>query len=393
LTSDEPDGSDQSTSGARTQDRSQPPFRKSQGKVVAIRKLLLRSHFPVTIAAKRAQRAGPRRPRVIICGVEILLTGASGFVGSLLLPRLLSDGHAVRALARDPQRLLGPAAAARAGGAPGATLSVHGGDVVSGLGLQDAFEGVEVAYYLIHSMEPGGESFVERERRAAENFAAAAHAAGVRRIVYLGGLVPRWIADAGGDRAAAMRRSRHLDSREQVERILLGALPDSLSLRASIVIGARSRSFRLLVRLVERLPVLALPAWQRFRTQPIDERDVTELLLAAATTALSGLRLEVGGPDVLSYGQMLEQIAEAMLVGRPAVRLRVNMTKIAGRIAAAIASEEPELVLPLMEGLQGDLLPDEQDAAARLGVRVHSFCSAVEHALAEWERAEPLAAR
>jgi uncharacterized protein YbjT (DUF2867 family) len=315
--------------------------------------------------------------------VEVLLTGASGFVGSLLLPRLLSDGHTVRAFARDPARLPG-----RDGG----MFAVYQGDALSGVGLGPALEGVEVAYYLIHSMEPGPQSFVERERLAAQNFATAAAAAGVQRIVYLGGLVPRW---SNPDSPAAGRspRSRHLDSREEVEQILLQAIPGSLTVRASIVIGARSRSFRLLVRLIERLPVLALPGWQRYRTQPIDERDVIALLSACATSELSGQRLEVGGPDILSYGQMLEAIAEMMLIGRPSVRLKVNMTGIAGRVAAAVASEDPELVLPLMEGLQGDLLPVETDAAARLGVRLHTFSAAVEHALADWERAEPLAAR
>jgi uncharacterized protein YbjT (DUF2867 family) len=335
--------------------------------------------------------------------VEILVTGASGFVGSLLLGRLLRDGHAVSALARQPEPLRRTLAKAEhAGGHP--AVLVHGGDAVTGAGLERALEGIEVAYYLIHSMEPGDQSFVERERLAAENFAAAASAARVRRIVYLGGLVPRWSEGdrvgaargddpAGASRARRARRSRHLDSRGEVERILLGAVPDSLALRASIVIGARSRSFRLLVRLVERMPVLALPGWQRYRTQPIDERDVIELLVACASSPLSQQRLEVGGPDVLTYGEMLEQIAEAMLIGRPSVRLKLNMTAIAGRIAAAIAAEDPELVLPLMEGLQGDLLPGEHDAAARLGVGLHSFHSAVEHALADWERVEPLAAR
>src|SRR6185312_6781538 len=155
----------------------------------------------------------------------------------------------------------------------------------------------------------------------------------------------------------------------------------------------RSRSFRLLVRLVERMPVLALPAWQRFRTQPIDERDVIEMLAACAQSTLSGAVLEIGGPDVLSYGEMLERIADAMLVGRPSVRLRFNLTPVAGRVAAAIATESPDLVVPLMEGLQGDLLPRDDHAEELLGVRLHSFDSAVEHALAEWERAEPLAAR
>jgi uncharacterized protein YbjT (DUF2867 family) len=327
--------------------------------------------------------------------VEILLTGASGFIGSRLLPQLLSDGHGVRAMTRDPARLLADPVALSGIGDPGATPStarIVRADAISGDGLERALSGVEVAYYLIHSMEPAapGAGFAERELLAAENFAAASRAAGVRRIVYLGGLVPRW--ERTGRREGAAR-SRHLASREAVERVLLSAIPDSLALRASIVIGAGSRSFRLLVRLVERMPVLTLPAWQRFRTQPIDERDVIAMLRAAAQSPISGEVLEVGGPDVLSYGEMLERIAEAMLVGRPSLRLRVSMTGLAGRLAAAIASEQPELVLPLMEGLQGDLLARDDRAAERLGVRLHSFDSAVAHALAEWERAEPLAAR
>jgi uncharacterized protein YbjT (DUF2867 family) len=315
----------------------------------------------------------------------MLLTGATGFVGSMLLPVLEREGHTVRTLSRRPQRLT-------AAGAPALR-----GDAVTGEGLEQALRGVEVAYYLIHSMEssPSGVSFVERERIAAANFAAAARDAGVRRIVYLGGLVPRWenAQQARPPRAARARQSRHLASREAVEQILLGAVPDSVALRASIVIGARSRSFRLLVRLVERLPVLALPAWQRYRTQPIDARDVTAMLAACASGDVGGEVLEVGGPDVLTYGEMLERIAEAMLVGRPTMRLRVNLTAIAGRVAAAIAAEDPELVVPLMEGLQGDLLAREDHAAERLDVRLHSFDAAVGHALAEWEQAEPLAAR
>ncbi len=324
--------------------------------------------------------------------MEILLTGASGFVGSALLPELLREGHGVRAMSRDPARL-----AAKLAETPGlgGSLDVVRGDAVSGEGLEQALSGAELAYYLIHSMEPGAGGrgygdFVEREHLAAVNFATAARAAGVRRIVYLGGLVPRWETDGG---RRARRRSKHLASREAVERELLASVPDSIALRASIVIGAGSRSFRLLVRLVERMPVLALPAWQRYRTQPIDERDIVAMLARAADSPISGEVLEVGGPDVLSYGEMLERIAEAMLVGRPALRLRVTMTGLAGRVAAAIAAERPELVLPLMEGLQGDLLAREDHAAERLGVRLHSFDSAVEHALAEWERVEPLAAR
>ena len=145
------------------------------------------------------------------------------------------------------------------------------GDATTGAGLGEALDGIEVAYYLIHSME-GPVEFVDVERRQAEAFATAAADAGVRRIVYLGGLLPR-------DGAL----SRHLASRLAVEQALLDAVPESIALRASLVVAARSRSFRFLVRLIERLPILALPAWRDNRTQPIDGRDVLEFLTRAAT--------------------------------------------------------------------------------------------------------------
>ena len=328
--------------------------------------------------------------------MRILVTGASGFAGSLLVPRLYADGHTVRALGRDPDRVR-RALAPTQRQPHAAEVEVVRGDILTGNGLGRALAGVEVAYYLIHSMEraPAEDGpFPERERIAAENFAQAAAGAGVRRIVYLGGLLPRASAQAAPERAAERARiSRHLASREQVERILRGAVADSLALRASIIIGARSRSFRLLVHLVERMPVLTLPAWYRFSTQPIDARDVTAMLAACATTQLSGRSLDIGGPDVLTYGEMLRSIAELMLINRPTVGLGVNLIGITARVAAAIASEEPELVVPLMEGLKGDLLPADDHAAELLGVRLHSFESAVEHALAEWEESEPLAAR
>jgi uncharacterized protein YbjT (DUF2867 family) len=326
--------------------------------------------------------------------MRILVTGASGFAGSLLVGRLLCDGHTVRALGRDPVRVSAALAQASASSRPfthdatnlTAEVEVLRGDAVSGEGLDTALAGVDVAYYLIHSMErPAGDAipFDERELLAARNFANSCARAGITRIVYLGGLIPR-------DRAA----SRHLASRESVERVLLDAVPDSLALRASIVIGTRSRSFRFLVRLVERLPVLTLPAWRSFRTAPIDERDVTEMLVSAASVpALAARSLDIGGPDVLSYEEMISRIADLMLVRRPIVGFGVNITPVAARVAAAIASEDPDLILPLMESLAGDLLPGDSHAAELLGVRPHSFDSAVEHALGVWEESEPLSAR
>jgi uncharacterized protein YbjT (DUF2867 family) len=320
--------------------------------------------------------------------MRILVTGASGFVGSLLVPRLQSDGHLLRALARNPATVT-------------ADVQIAQGDVFTGEGIARALEEIEVAYYLIHSMERSPTSsatFPERERIAAERFAAEALEAGVKRIVYLGGLQPRTRRSqtetaAGESQVGSSALSRHLASRESVERILLDAVADSVALRASIVIGARSRSFRLLVHLVERLPVLTLPAWRRFRTRPIDERDITEMLVASATAPVGGRSLDVGGPDVVSYGEMIAQIADLMLVHRPSLGLGVNMTPLTARFAAAVAKEDPDLVVPLMESLQGDLLPADDHAAELLGVELHSFDSAVEHALGEWEESEPLAAR
>jgi uncharacterized protein YbjT (DUF2867 family) len=314
--------------------------------------------------------------------MRILLTGASGFIGSALLPRLLAEGHEVCVLARDRERV-------RAALEYGPEVSLNDfelivGDTLTGAGVLRAMRDVELAYYLIHSMEPsqsgvGGHSFPTRERISAQAFAGAARAARVDRIVYLGG--PR----AG---------STHLASRYEVERILLDAIPDSTALRASVVIGARSRSFRFLVRLVERMPVLALPAWRRYRIQPIDERDIVEMLLACASNdSLRARSLDAAGPEILSYGEIVRRIAELMMLGRPTIGLGVTLTPIAARVAASLAGESPELVLPLMEGLTGDLLPLGEDPANALGVTLHSFDAAVEHALREWEKTEPLAAR
>jgi uncharacterized protein YbjT (DUF2867 family) len=304
--------------------------------------------------------------------MKILVTGISGYVGARLAPRLQRDGHVVRGFSRDPTHVE-------------LDLPVLAGDATTGAGLDAALEGIDVAYFLIHSMEPAANgAFLAQERASAENFARAANAAGVQRIVYLGGLVP-----AGGP------RSVHLASRLGVENTLLEASPESVAFRASIVIGAGSRSFRFLVRLVERLPVLAVPAWHSNRTAPIDERDMIELLARAATNPdVAGQSLDVGGPDVVSYGELIDRIRDLMLVDRPTISFkRLTVTPIASRISALIAGEEYALIGPLMESLGDDLLARDDRAARLLDVRLHSLDAAIEHALREWESVEQLAAR
>jgi uncharacterized protein YbjT (DUF2867 family) len=304
--------------------------------------------------------------------MNVLVTGVSGYVGSLLAPRLQRDGHTVRGFSRGPARVE-------------AAMPVVQGDAVSGSGLEQALEGIDVAYFLIHSMEPSPDgAFNTRERAAAENFARAASAAGVQRIVYLGGLIP-----TGGP------ASPHLASRLHVEQILLAAAPCSVSFRASIVVGARSRPFRFLVRLVERMPVLFVPGWRTNRTAPIDERDMVELLARAATSErVCGEALDIGGPETVTYGELIERIRDLLLVGRATIGFkRLTVTPIASRVSAVIAGEEYDLIGPLMESLGKDLLLRDRRAQELLEVKLHSLDAAIEHALRQWEAIEPLAAR
>lgn len=301
-----------------------------------------------------------------------LVTGATGYIGGRLIARLRADGRPVRALVRDPRQFDPPDG-----------VDVTQGDLLREDTLARALDGCSSAYYLVHSMEAGSSEFASRDRTAARNFAAAARRAGVERVVYLGGLVPE-----GGP------QSDHLASRLEVEEILLDAVPRSTALRASIVIGAGSSSFRILVRLVANLRLLPMPAWRANRTQPIFEGDAIEYLARTPLTpGAEGRSLDIVGPEVVSYGEMIEGIAEAMGVGRLPLAIPARQTPAASAVVSAIADQPLELVRPLMQSLEHDLLPRDDAARELYGIEAHSFERAVEHALREWERVEELAAR
>lgn len=219
----------------------------------------------------------------------ILVTGATGYVGGRLRRRLEETGARVRCLARDPQRVAGRTA-------PG--TEVLAGDVLDAASLGPALFGVDTAYYLVHSMG-AARGFEDRDRAGALNFARAAAAAGVRRIVYLGGL---------GDDTAEL--SPHLRSRIEVGRLLRDSGVPTVELRASIVLGSGSLSFEMIRSLTERLPVMVTPSWVRVQAQPIAVADLLDYLIAAAGVPLAASRVyEIGGADRVSYGDLMREYA------------------------------------------------------------------------------------
>lgn len=304
-----------------------------------------------------------------------LIVGATGYVGTLLTNALVERGRPVRALSRNPRPV---------SGRPG--VETVRGDVLKDEGLDAALEGCDVAYYLVHSMEAGATSFEARDRQAATHFVAACRRAGVDRVVYLGGIEPSGPVSA------------HMRSRLEVERILLRNLPRATGLRASIVIGAGSPSFRLMVRLIERLPVLPLPPWRDRRTQPVAERDVIECLVSAPLIERTESRsIDIVGPDALTYGEILRGIASELGVDRPGVELPIFTAPTFAAVASAISGSDVDLVRALMGSLNADVLPRSPRAAREMAelfdVTPLPFIRAVRRALGDWEHEEPLAAR
>jgi uncharacterized protein YbjT (DUF2867 family) len=270
-----------------------------------------------------------------------LVTGATGYVGSRLAPRLVAEGHDVVVLARTPAKLDRVPWRDR--------VTVLEGDLDDPASVRAAMTGVDVVYHLVHSMG-GHDDFRDQERRHATTMAEAAADGGVGRIVYLGGLHPddesRW--------------STHLASRIEVGRILLDGPVPTLVLQAGIVIGSGSASFELLRHLTDRLPVMTTPRWVTNRIQPVAIRDVVHYLSAAATAPLAGgLVRDIGGPDVLTYGDVMQTYAEvAGLVQRRMIVLRPLSPGLASRWVRLVTSIPPGLARPLLESLSNDAVVD-----------------------------------
>ena len=277
-----------------------------------------------------------------------LVTGATGYIGGRLVPELLGAGHRVRCLARSPEKLRDHPWAR--------DVEVVRGDVTDPASVGAAMRGVDVAYYLVHALG-SGKGFETADRRAARVFGERARAAGVRRIVYLGALVPAGVPEA--------ELSPHLRSRAEVARILLDSGVPTTALRAAVIIGSGSASFEMLRYLTERLPVMVAPRWVRTRIQPIGVRDVLRVLVGSAGMPPDVSRgFDVGGPEVLTYLEMMTRYAAvAGLARRVIVTVPVLTPGLSSHWVGLVTPVPRSIARPLTESLRHEVVCHEHDIA------------------------------
>lgn len=297
--------------------------------------------------------------------MRIAVTGATGYIGGRLVPQLLAEGHDVVCLARNPAKLDDRSWADRA--------KVVRSDLAQGTGLDEGLRGCDIAFYLVHSMG-GGAGFEAADRDAATRFGVAASRAGVQRIIYLGGL---------GDEKEHL--SPHLASRHEVGRALAGSGVAVTEFRAAVIIGSGSMSFEMLRHLTQVLPAMTTPRWVRTRCQPIAIRDVLAYLLAALTdTPGDGHTVyEIGGPDVLSYQDMMQTYARvAGLPKRLIVPVPVLSPGLSSLWVGLVTPLPVAVARPLVDSLRHEVIVRDRTARDRFAVDAVSFIEAVEMAVA-----------
>ena len=286
-------------------------------------------------------------PTQVAASRPVLVTGATGYIGGRLVPRLLDAGYAVRCLARAPRKLTDRPWAADA------RVEIVRGDLSDRDGLVAAMRGCRTAYYLVHSMVSAGAESATRDREMAEHFASAAECAGLARVVYLGGL---------GELGEGL--GEHLASRQEVGQALASGATSVTVLRAPMIIGSGSASFEMLRYLVDRLPVMVTPRWVSTQSQPIAVRNVLNYLVACLSTpGTEGRTLDIGGPDALTYDDLMRVMAEELGLRR---RIVIPLPILTPRLSALwihlITPIGRDVAVPLVEGLRNPVVCRDDEA-------------------------------
>jgi len=296
---------------------------------------------------------------------RVLVLGGTGFVGKRLIPELVKKNIKLRLLVRDhtkAENLL----------VKGADIEVVQGDVLGPRGLDEALRGIHAAYYLVHSM--GGktlfknEEYAEKDRSAAKNFMAAAEAAGLKRIIYLGGL---------GETKDNL--SEHLRSRAEIANILSSGRPAATVLRAAVIIGAEGASYEMLRYLVERLPVMITPKWVDTRIQPIAINDVLAYLVGCLLNlATAGKSFDIGGQEIFTYLEMMQKYAEARgLAKRYIIRVPVLTPMLSAYWVDLMTPIPSGIAHPLIEGLRNEVVCKDNEIEKYVPISKTSFKDAV----------------
>ena len=278
-----------------------------------------------------------------ITSKPVLITGATGYIGGRLVPQLLERGYRVRCLARDVRKLSGR------GWDQDPRVEIVRGDVLDADSVRSAMQGCEVAYYLVHSMLSGERTFEDRDRVAAENFAKGAEAAGLSRVIYLGGLGRK-----------AEKLSPHLESRHEVGDVLRSGRVPVTELRAAMIVGSGSASFEMLRALVSRLPFMICPKWVAVKTQPIAIRDVLAYLIGCLENPETASRsFDIGGPDVLTYREMMLRFAKILGYRRWILVVPVLTPRLSAYWVNIMTPVNAGLAFALIESLQYETICEE----------------------------------